>query len=424
MSADDDPREDELRRLQTRAYGPDADIGDDPAALARLRELEDAAARALTRDADLRPAPSIVGLRIARDDPDAATSDPADRVSEEPDPADRVTTAPPAPARLAAAAAHDARLPDGDADVATAPPTPTRPRRPRWAVVAWVAALAAVAIVVAVAASAITAGTVRAAGQPASAQRVATLQMDPHFQTPYSFNDSSVDLIGFDEFHGLTVISGKRWLTESMQPCLLVASTAELYGDTNIISGTTAYGCAAGSFPASALLRVDTNLPRTIRQMFPDGTGLQFVLVGKKVEVYADHAPTAAPSASSRPVPHPTPTPLAIPEKDPDELARGVFDETTDTPTASSVLSAAPKKGQMYALQSACTANTRGVSLQYEVRTADAAHKALQGGAAPCNGPQTSIVTELETDQPVQVVFTQTDGVREGYAIVTPVPTS
>ncbi|TQK20853.1 hypothetical protein FBY40_3397 [Microbacterium sp. SLBN-154] len=35
----------ELRALQRRAYGPDADIDTDPAALARLRELETAAAR-------------------------------------------------------------------------------------------------------------------------------------------------------------------------------------------------------------------------------------------------------------------------------------------------------------------------------------------------------------------------------------------
>ena len=411
MSADDDPREDELRRLQARAYGPDADIMADPAALARLRELEDAGARALARDADLRlpPSPSDVGPRVARD-VDLAPSGPADQAP----------TSPPAAAFVAAVAAHDARPDDGDADASPAIPTPAPPRRPRRAVLAWVAALVAVAIVVAVAASAITAGTVRAAGQPASAQRVATLQMDPHFQTPYSFNDSSVDLVGFDEFHGLTVISGKRWLTESMQPCLLVASTAELYGDTNIISGTTAYGCAAGSFPASALLRVDTNLPRTIRQMFPDGTGLQFVLDGKKVEVYADHAPTAAPSASSRRIPHPTPTPLAIPEKTRDELARGVIDGTTGSANSSNEMSAAPKKDRMYDLQAACTANTRGVALQYEVRTADAAHATLQGGAAPCNGPPTTIVTELVTDQPVQVVFTETDGVREGYAIVTP----
>jgi hypothetical protein len=40
MSTSDDPRHEELHALRTRAYGPHADIHEDAAALARLRELE------------------------------------------------------------------------------------------------------------------------------------------------------------------------------------------------------------------------------------------------------------------------------------------------------------------------------------------------------------------------------------------------
>ena len=40
MSASLSPDENELRELRARAYGPNADIQSDPAALARLSELE------------------------------------------------------------------------------------------------------------------------------------------------------------------------------------------------------------------------------------------------------------------------------------------------------------------------------------------------------------------------------------------------
>lgn len=63
----------ELRRLRARAYGPDADIRDDPDALRRLRELEghaiDAAATgAQARDDRATPAgePAVAASRIRR----------------------------------------------------------------------------------------------------------------------------------------------------------------------------------------------------------------------------------------------------------------------------------------------------------------------------------------------------------------------
>ena len=61
----------------------------------------------------------------------------------------------------------------------------------------------------------------------------------------------------------------------------------------------------------------------------------EFVLSDDDVVVSADHAPTAAPTTTSRPVPRVSPTPLAIPRQVDGELARGVVHPGDDgTPTA------------------------------------------------------------------------------------------
>lgn len=65
-------RERELASLRGRAYGPDADIDEDPAALARLGELE-----ALVRSANVPPAPGDL-VELSRDvveEPVAAATD-------------------------------------------------------------------------------------------------------------------------------------------------------------------------------------------------------------------------------------------------------------------------------------------------------------------------------------------------------------
>ena len=118
MSAvDDRPGHDqpdaELRSLQARAYGRDADIADDPVALARLRELEAAVAAEARLAADARrasssdaPAPSAddassreEGRLAVRKPPELpATAEPALVDPAIPDPS-LAGVAPDAPAR-------------------------------------------------------------------------------------------------------------------------------------------------------------------------------------------------------------------------------------------------------------------------------------------------------------------------------------
>lgn len=103
----------ELDELRRRAYGPGADIDGDPAASARLAQLEEAALH--EREAAL-PAPELVGAAVGGDHP---------------------------PAPLAARPAGPGTLPEPDGPPTDAAATaPTKPRRLRWTAVAAVAAVA------------------------------------------------------------------------------------------------------------------------------------------------------------------------------------------------------------------------------------------------------------------------------------------
>ena len=123
----DDAARDELSALRRRAYGPAADITEDPAALARLAELED-----LARPAPPASAASAAPAASAGSAAPADSAAPAGAVATELE-----TVAMPVAASVAAA------------PVAAALPAP-RPRR-RWtfafAAAAAVAAIAAAAIV-------------------------------------------------------------------------------------------------------------------------------------------------------------------------------------------------------------------------------------------------------------------------------------
>ena len=68
----------ELRALRARAYGPDADIDADPAARARLAELESSARAATSASEPARPTPADVpGLDNGQAPEDALAPDAA-----------------------------------------------------------------------------------------------------------------------------------------------------------------------------------------------------------------------------------------------------------------------------------------------------------------------------------------------------------
>ena len=322
MSTPTEPPLDELRALRERAYGPHADIQDDPHALARLRELEAqlsaatmpslpaatpsppaasaTTASASTASASTASATSAVTGGVARagvggDESRRAfggdgTTDAAalrSRIT----PVDGAGGSAPAvdagPPLAPGAAAADAGEPTAAATVASATPgdpsladdgdpaghgSPPRSRwwrrRPRllWAASVIAGVLVGVGLTLAV--------------QAAGAGRVATLNVDADGEWPDEFFGARpTDARVFDDFHGLTVLTFREPAQPgSSQTCLYIVTAPSAFG-----GGT----CGADAFGPTASLQVGPDSPEELIDRFPRGTALQFVLEGSRVHVYA-----------------------------------------------------------------------------------------------------------------------------------------
>ncbi|WP_106815111.1 hypothetical protein [Microbacterium timonense] len=241
---------DELALLRRRAYGPDADIGGDEAAQARLAELEDIHRRRLDRAAPPaadsadppRPAPAALDMPVSGRPPTVA-----------------------APARLDRA---DDR----------------RRRRPRWTLRA--GAVAALALVAAQAAS--LAGSpvepVPTAAAAGTAADVVLLRVpgggepaDPH-ATLDRLGLAADQLRRYESLDGLAVWGGRSRFGTM---CLLVADPAKGIGE-----GTGAEGCAPyGAMAPAELLVSDSS----------SGGLIRLVLQSDHVDVYVYGPPQRAP---------------------------------------------------------------------------------------------------------------------------------
>ncbi len=235
----------ELRMLQARAYGPEADIHTDPAALARLRELEAALA---PPPAPPRPAAPRAAFPAAPPAP-GATGPPV--FAEE-------TAMPAAP-----------------------PMSPARPRR--WLVPVWAGSLLVALVVGALAAGA----SMRLFARDGTGEQIATLQPDPGFVAPAFFGDSE-DIVAFDDFHGLTALIAPYgvWGGDSPDGCIVVVQTEGLERHDQGIEGPVYSDCPAGAFPAAVQLTIDESSPQASRARFAEGTALQFVYDGERVGVF------------------------------------------------------------------------------------------------------------------------------------------
>lgn len=239
----------ELRLLRRRAYGPDADIDRDPAALRRLRELE--ARRAGGAGAGPTEAP---------------------------------VPAPSAPAPSSAERAHPEQAPESGSASAPAP----LPRR-SWVrlAVLWAVSLVLVAVI---AASVSWAVTRRVEADP---RQVAALGLNPDQRLPTVFG---VDQDGrrFADFAGFAVVAlqGRTWMGAGAEDfCLVVMDTSGVEPQSNSYSGQMYGGCGAGGFPATVQVRVGPDMPEEIERRFPEGSALQFVLRDDEVVVLVDVRP-------------------------------------------------------------------------------------------------------------------------------------
>jgi hypothetical protein len=247
----------ELSLLRLRAYGPDADIHVDPAALARLHELE-----GKERSGGAAPPDDAVTRHAA-----------APAADGEPLPTGRAAEAAPE------TSVHPSRDPDpAEEDAPEARPvrhplSAWLPKRRGW----WAASL----VVAAAAGVAITLATTPVVARTGDGREVAVLAEDPGFERPDFLGVAPESLRGFEEFLGLTVFTSKEeWIGGGTDECLLVVAPASEGQQRQFF-----LGCGVGAFSASVQFRVQPGMPEELRERYPEGTPLQFLRDGGEVRV-------------------------------------------------------------------------------------------------------------------------------------------
>lgn len=270
MAAMDDQHAAELRMLRERAYGPSADIHDDPIALARLRELEEAsvaqAAARAAEDAALRYPGTAV---VAEDEAPDPAPGPAEATDPEPD-ADVGLAADPEPGS------------DQDQAPHAVPAKLGRRRSWLWAASLVVAGLAGAGAAVAVAET-----------HPG---RVAVLAQAPDSEWPSEFfgDQPQSGSRVFEGFLGLSVvIVPDAWGAIAAPECLFVLQAEGPSPGSGSILST---GCAAGEFDMTASFAVTSSMPEQLREQYPVGTALEFIVEGAEVFVFAKTPIVPSPS--------------------------------------------------------------------------------------------------------------------------------
>ena len=250
-------QDDELRGLQARAYGPNADIHHDFPAQVRLQELEDARRQLAPKllDAVRPPAPTADPIDVSGSEEEShLVDDEQERPTH--DSLRRL-------ARLALAVGG--RL--------------ARVRRSTALI-----ALGLAVIVSVIAAALILVERVQPDPLQTGADQVARLSIDPSYQVPGMFQNIAAKGDGvqaFHEFYGLrAVVADGGWFNSGGEgECLNVFLAADgENSDSNSFSGQIRGGCAAGPFPAmTQLMADDEGLPDELQSAFPGPTALQFV---------------------------------------------------------------------------------------------------------------------------------------------------
>lgn len=280
MSTPTDSTRDELRALRERAYGPAADIHDDPEALARLHELE--AQAGVTRGVGAVSARPDDAQPAAPTDPAPLTATPAAatvnaHTGTTPTPHPTLDPSPAAPTDPAGGdedAPGDgipSTDPEAAADTAPAPQPWWRRRMPLlWAGSVVAALLLGVGLTL--------------GAQALDSGRVAVLHEDPEADWPREvWGGPTEDSVAFDDFYGLSVLSQPQALGQRSTPVPCLVIFVGVASNVSYVSGA----CGAGPFPAQSSILVDEQMPQELRERFAEGTALQFVLEGNEVRVYA-----------------------------------------------------------------------------------------------------------------------------------------
>lgn len=262
----------ELRTLRARAYGPDADIFGDAAALERLDELE---ARALTRPAP--PAAPTAEETTAPEHPAPVVDD--GRIEQIPDAA-------------ASDLVHDAVFEDAP---------PARPRRTRRRLIlTWIGSL----LVAVVITSFVTSFVTRRSGYDAPVEGV--LVEDPSFDWEAMSGENTS---AYAEFYDLRVISfsgdriGRGQSGSAVETCLQIFDSTGIDPLTSTYSGDSSFfGCGTQDFPPRAIVTVSDRSPQALRDRYAVGTSLAFVLEGAEITVLGGPVPEVEATQRANPL--------------------------------------------------------------------------------------------------------------------------
>lgn len=260
----DDRSRAELAALRARAYGPAADIDADPAALARLRELEDAA-----HVAD----PTA---RAAGTDPRSRDVDAAGEARAPDDPFAPVPVQAPAAGTVESVVASDGAGPPADG-----PARLSRPRRRRVGVL-WPLSVAATVLLTAV----VITGVVPPRSADPRAPLVLTRPASPLLTVAVDMADQRVVA-----FHGVTIVKFTvRGGPSNGDTCLVLVERDAPAADAGPGDGIAHEGCSAGPLPPVMQFTVDEGDSRLLRARYPTGTGLRFTVDGDGTRVWVDVA--------------------------------------------------------------------------------------------------------------------------------------
>ncbi|WP_211160640.1 MULTISPECIES: hypothetical protein [Microbacterium] len=265
--------DDELRALRERAYGPGADIHDDPVALARLDELE----RSLSGE---RPSVAVT----PRDpvDPDEGDARTRAEVAVHDGPAD--PRGDPADPRGDPADPRDDPVRSSDEPAPPADPASAEPARPASRLSRRTKGIWAVSVVAAlIAGAALTMATTAAVGG-----RVAVLaEADLDEWPDQLFGEPQEGAQVFEELFGLRVLTVPNAWGSSRHGINCVFVTQVGGSEAGSAGELITTGCGDGHYPPSAAFPVTDASPEALRERFPIGTSLKVVVQGNQAEVFA-----------------------------------------------------------------------------------------------------------------------------------------
>ena len=130
-------------------------------------------------------------------------------------------------------------------------------------------------------------------------------------------------------------------------------------------------------------------------------------------------APADSPTATTTRIPTPTPTPLTFPPVSDDEIARAEFrDPGPDGIPQGNSISSNLVEADKVSIVGDCI----GTRARYELFTAsvDTERRSLTSGVMQCGDPIRNDIAGLGYTGPVQLSFTDTNGVSEGWVRVVP----